>query len=362
MSGCAWRRGIGIAALALGVAGPARADSAADAAAGRDYGWLASEVAVRSEVTPSVVRLGERATYRARVVAPRGFRVEWGEPERAPDLTWGSPVHRTRSGSLPKRRQGGERARPGSRTFVMDTTWCEIPLQAFEPGRRVLAGLPFTVVERVGGGPALGPSRVPQVALDVVLTLSPADSNAQLHDLHGPLAAPWWERVPWRWVIGALLAMVLAYGLWRLLRRRRPAAPPVVVPATARDPRAEALEALATLRKERLPEAGRFAEHAFRLGRILRTYLERVVPVTRPGDTTPELVAHLAAAGTEAEELRRLSALLRAWDRVKFAREPLAADEAHRGEDAVEHAIRREWAPSVDAATRAASGAQGAVA
>jgi len=69
---------------------------------------------------------------------------------------------------------------------------------------------------------------------------------------------------------------------------------------------------------------------------------ESVVAVTRPGDTTPELVAHLANAGAEAEELRRLAGLLRVWDRVKFAREPLTPQEAHRGEDAVENVIRRE--------------------
>jgi hypothetical protein len=112
-------------------------------------------------------------------------------------------------------------------------------------------------------------------------------------------------------------------------------------PPAAPDPLAEALAALAALRAMHLPEHGRFAEHAFRLGQILRRYLEAVTAVTRPGDTSPELVAHLREAGLEADDLARLAGLLRVWDRIKFAREPFTLDEAIRAERASEAFLRR---------------------
>jgi hypothetical protein len=66
-----------------------------------------------------------------------------------------------------------------------------------------------------------------------------------------------------------------------------------------------------------------------------------VTRVTRPGDTTPELVRHLQQAGLDAEDQTRLAGLLRVWDRVKFAREPFTAEEALKAETAVESFLRR---------------------
>ena len=91
-------------------------------------------------------------------------------------------------------------------------------------------------------------------------------------------------------------------------------AAPVITPL---EPAHAALAALAELRALDLPAHQRFAEHAFRLGQILRRYLEAPWPMTRPGDTTPELVRHLEAEGLSSEDVRRLAGLLRVWDRVK---------------------------------------------
>ncbi len=66
-----------------------------------------------------------------------------------------------------------------------------------------------------------------------------------------------------------------------------------------------------------------------------------VTGATQPGDTTPELVAHLRGSRLEPEDLTRLSGLLRVWDRVKFAREPFTLDEAARSERTTEAFLRR---------------------
>jgi hypothetical protein len=226
---------------------------------------------------------------------------------------------------------------PGGRYPIGYTVFVEIPVQAFELGRISIPGLRMEVDE--GPGPRV--SRLPTATLEVVATLSAADSNADFRPVHGPLAAPWWERVPWIWVIASLLGILAVVGLlvWLRRRKRRPGEAPA--PITAIDPLAEALAALAALRVLNLPEQGRFAEHAFRLGQILRRYLEAIVRTTRPGDTTPELLRHLEQAGLEPDDLTRLGGLLRVWDRVKFAREPFTLDEAIRAERAVEAFLRR---------------------
>ncbi len=287
-------------------------------------------IAARASVEPGVVHLGERALYRGFVVVRPDARVRWLAPEANEALTWGDRRARRASrfaGSVEHGR-------------VADTVSVEIPLQAFRLGEVPVPGLGVEVDDSV----VTRRYRLPVVRLVVMPVLTAADSNADYRAVHGPLAAPWWERVPWTWVIVGLLvvAAIVALVVWRRRRKRRGV---IAAPASARqaprDPRLEALAALTALRGLHLPEHGRFAEHAFRLGQILRRYLEAVTGTTRPGDTTPELVAHLRQAGLEPDDLTRLSGVLRAWDQVKFAREPFTLEEANRTERATEAFLRQ---------------------
>jgi hypothetical protein len=157
--------------------------------------------------------------------------------------------------------------------------------------------------------------------------------------------------VPWRWVIAGLLVLVAIVWIMRVLRRRR--ARPVEAPVVVKDPATLALEALAALRGLKLPEHGRFGEHALHLTRIVRRWLEATQGTPRPGDTTRELVARLATASLPPEELGSLAALLAAFDRVKFARAPSSVDEAHRAEQAVESLVRRTSGPGATPASPA---------
>lgn len=298
---------------------------------------------VRAAVRPAMVELGQRTTYRFGFPDGGIGTIRMVPQKNEGNFTWGTPrVYRHPGWSRKPERQPYARYDISS----LDTMGIEVPVQAFVTGSLTLPGPQVEIDD--GRGPRL--VQLPSVELTVVTVLTPADSNADFRAVHGPLAAPWWERVPWTWVIlGALLAAaIVALVLWRR-RRRRPAAAPVARPET-RNPQAEALAALAALRALNLPEHGRFTEHAFRLGQILRRFLEAVTRTTRPGDTTPELVAHLRLAGLESDDLQRLAGLLRVWDQVKFAREPFTLDEAVRAERATEAFLRRPAATAEKAA------------
>jgi hypothetical protein len=125
---------------------------------------------------------------------------------------------------------------------------------------------------------------------------------------------------------------------------------PARAPVPLRDPLTEALAELKALRLERLPERGQFEEQAFRLGRLLHRFLERVEGSPRPGDTTPELVGRLAHGRLEPPEVQRIEGLLTRWDRVKFARAATSVEEAVRAEYAVKEMVRRIAAPPAERA------------
>jgi hypothetical protein len=301
--------------------------TASTAFAQRQEPAVAPPIQASASVSPGVARLGERILYRGRVVSFWGFK--WLPPETSEDYTWGPPLARVAQGRASARAAANQ---PPSAQRP-DTLLVEVPLQVFRTGDVVIPGLRFqsTSDRRI--------YRLPSARLLVTPVLSAADSNADLRPLRGPLPAPWWERVPWLWVIAGVVLVVGAFLLIRRLRKRGKKAAPVVAPAL--DPAAEALAALSALRGLNLPAHGRFAEHAFHLSRILRRFLEATVRTPRPGDTTGELIAHLETTRMDREDLMRLAGLLRVWDRVKFARAPFSADEASRAELAVETMIKR---------------------
>jgi hypothetical protein len=292
-----------------------------------------SAVRAHAVLAPSAVGLGEVVSYRGSVVVPSGLGVRWLPPDSGGAFTWGE----RRAGRVPAS-DGGS-----------DSVWVEAPLQAFAIGMIPVPGLRIELREGASDRPRY--ARLPTASLVVAPVVPADDSTADLRGLRGPLGAPWWERVPWLWVIAALIAIAAIVWLVRRLRRRKPA--PAVAPAAPaprRDPVAEALTELAALRRLALPAQGRYGEHAFHLSRILRRFLEATAHAPRPGDTTPELVQRLRDAWLEPADLERLEGLLVRWDRVKFARATSSPEDCAAAEAAVESWVRRFAAPSAKVA------------
>ncbi len=280
-----------------------------------------------------VVKLGQPVVYRGFITGGDPGRVRFFTPDSGGAFTWGRlrAVVRAPRGRVAPGDAGG-----GVKFADFDTVFVETSLQAFAAGDLAVPGLAFEIDD--GSGPRSG--RLPVTKLVVVPMVTAADTAADLRSLRGPLAAPWWERVPWTRVAQALVllaALAAAIVWWR--RRRLPIE--VASPATARDPASQALAELEALRRVNLPARGRFAEHAFRLGRIVRRFLEATTGTPLPGDTTPEFVTHLEAAQLDEVDVRRIDELMRFWDRVKFARAEESLEEASRAEHSVESLVRR---------------------
>ena len=281
----------------------------------------AADLNVGSSVSPAYVHIGETANLSAFVELPPGapMQPKWLPPDSSMALTWGL--------LRPSRRP--------TRTGTGDTLFIEATVQAFQLGNVVIPGMSFIDASKPGSPPM----RLPAVRLTVLPMIPATDSAADLKPVRGPLKAPWWEVVPWGWVIAiGLFAGLLAWlVVW--LRRRPSASVTAVVPFL--DPTEVALTRLAELRARNLPDTGQFGAHAFELTVILRRFLEATAVRLRPGYTTSDLTRRLEEASVPAGEAMVLVSLLRVWDRVKFGRAPFTMDEARRSEDAVEQFVRR---------------------
>jgi hypothetical protein len=140
-------------------------------------GEAAAVVRVRSFLEPGVVRLGEPARYRGEILFTRGElgRPQWIRPDSTGAFAWG-PMLTSLSRGVGVR---------GVDTLRLLTT-----VQAFELGSVAVPGVAFVDAAT----PVPSPQRLPGATLRVVSILTPADSNAQLRPVRGPIAAPWWER------------------------------------------------------------------------------------------------------------------------------------------------------------------------
>jgi hypothetical protein len=314
---------------------------------------------MRVTVSPWPAKVGQAIHYRAVIRATHLQKVQFQPPQTGGDLSW-SEVRAGRKQPAWWKQSAYE---------ARDSVWMEARLQVFTTGLVSVPG-PLAKLESSPGGTQAGLIRLPTAQVLIAPSVTAADSNQSLRALHGPLGAPWWERVPLALIVaGVALLLTWVLVLRKLGRRRRKPVRRVVAPAPAPlrpriDPAAEALRALFTLRAKKLPAQQRFGEHALELTAILRRFLEATVATPLPGDTSGELLERLRASRLDKADLERLEGLLGLWDRVKFARAPLTETEAVRGEESVEAYVRRvaqarldaEAAAARSAAARAAAG------
>lgn len=323
------RHALALALLLIAAAAPARSAIAQSAGGGPRVAL--DDIRGSATVTPPAASLGEALTYRVTVKADHLFKVRFLPPDAGGAFTWGRlTARRTTHPNEPA-------VGPGAWIQGSNEVVAEVPLQVFAHGEVSIPGLIIDVDD--GRGPRR--MRVPIARVAIAPMVAANDTSADLRPVRGPLAAPWWERVPWTLVALALLLIAtLVFAWWRWRNRRRHAAPAAMPVARAVDPRATALNELAALRRLGLPAKGEFAEHAFRLTRIVRRFVEAATGFARPGDTTPELVERLAASTLSGDEVKRLEGLLRYWDRIKFARVPTTPEESVRAEQSVEEFLR----------------------
>src|SRR5205085_8249531 len=140
----------------------------------------------------------------ASVLLPHGIPAQWiaVPPDSGGAISW-SPL----AASLRAGRTGAE----------PDTLALHATIQIFATGPVSIVGPNF----RLRGGAERGTYALPAAHVMVQGTPGATDTNADLRPAR-MLGAPWWERVPWRWVLATALALALVALLIRfwILRRR----------------------------------------------------------------------------------------------------------------------------------------------
>ena len=183
-----------------------------------------------------------------------------------------------------------------------------------------------------------------RIAVDYTRT----DPSKDFHDIKDIIEVPnpFARYIGWIVAGCTLVALVLVVWLIRKKKLLQKWVPGVVVRLS---PYEEALQQLAELERQRLPETGKVKVHYSRLGEILREYLLRRLGIASFAETSEELIGEIRRYQLlPAVIYEALAEALRIGDFVKFAKyQPGIADSQHHFEAvraAIESIEQRERA------------------
>ena len=293
------------------------------------------QVRIETSIDRRTVTLGDPVTITIRLIHPKDARVSAFDPESAlSDLTLLG-----RKTEEPKTLADGR---------VMETRVLRV--SRYRLGEFQVPSFEATVVESAGTEAKVG---TPPVTLSVGSILSEGDTRPA--DIKNPAIMP---LAPlWPWVAGAiLLAVGLAYWIWRRRRARRTPEVETAPPVPPRPPHEVAYAELERLLSSGLLEKGKVKEFYIELAEILKRYFESLFGVETFERTTSEILEALRLARVPSKGLALTSEFFGACDLVKFAKHLPAADESRA---TVERAYRLVDELRPREATAAAGGARG---
>lgn len=193
-----------------------------------------------------------------------------------------------------------------------------ITISCYDSGSFVIPAIPFS--HRLPNDTHTYISYTSPITLSVNTVA--VDTTQAIKDIKAPLSSPLTllEILPWVGG-GLLLAAIVALVIYIILRRKRKKPVFGRAAAPALPAHIVALQALETLRTERLWQQGKNKEYHSLLSEILRAYIDRRFGIMAMEMITPDVIASLQQqAKVEMLELNRLKHLLELSDRVKFAK------------------------------------------
>jgi hypothetical protein len=264
---------------------------------------MSANLDISSQVDHSEITIGDRVHYEIKVTYPKDGRLEL--PSVLGNL--GSFEVKDYQASEPK--DAGD---------LKVQTW-RFDLSTFTVGKYTIP--PQIIEYREGKDTAAAIYYTQPIEINVKRT-SP-ETVKDIADIAplAPVEAP----TPWLlYGLGGLLALALAFVLWRVLRKRAPA--PAAKPQLP--PFEEALAGLAGLKDLSFIRQNRAREFCFALSELLRRYVSRRFGVDALESTTSEFLEKTRNLPVTSAQRQWLAAFCDRTDLVKFANAALLESEA----------------------------------
>lgn len=262
------------------------------------FTWAAPTHAlqVSCELEPREITVGDHIEMMVRVEAPRDAEVVWPLPEQF------APAEVLDQDTLES--EG-------------DYRLMRYLLSLFEPGKAELPEL--SVIVRQGS--QIDTLRFDPGVIQVISVIDPADSLADIQDVHPPVALSWRfeDLLPYIAAgTGVIALLVILLLVRRWIRRRRGEIPAYVPPPIP--PHVIAQRRLEDLRLKKLWQNGYLKEFHSELTEIVKEYIGNRFNFNAPEMTSEELLALSSHWSSDKDTNLLIRKVLVCADLVKFAR------------------------------------------
>lgn len=140
-------------------------------------------------------------------------------------------------------------------------------------------------------------------------------------DIKDPMHAPFTFREALPYLLGLLAALFIGFGIWYYIRKRKKAEPVFKAPAARKIPPPQlAIEALESLRHQKLWQKGEIKQYHTELTDIIREYLLGNFAIHALEYTTEEIMSSINATTANSQAKEKLHQMLVMADLVKFAK------------------------------------------
>ena len=266
----------------------------------------AQEVEVTGKVSDEKVAVGKPFTLDLTLKAPYGYFVEWNDF-----------VGDTLSDQIDIIKRGNvERTADADSNIIVQQ---QLTLMTFDTGYVELPAVGLAYAPKFED-----PMRFKAYTDPVELysTTIVVDTTQAYRPIVPPISAPIRMKDVFPWILGLLLLVVIGFGIWFFLKRRKPKVDengnvvkgPVIPPYT------KAIDSLENLRQQKLWQAGKTKEYYSTLTDIAREYIEGQFDVNAVEMTTDDILEELKPLHFNDEVFAKLKDTMELADLVKFAK------------------------------------------
>ena len=269
-------------------------------------GLKAQQVEVDGKVESTDVQVGKPFTLDLSLKVPYGLFVEWND--FAID-TLSEQLDIIKRGEV-------ERSADADSNVIVKQ---QLTLMAFDTGQIQVPSVGLTYARSFDDPERLKAYTDPIRLYSTTMTV---DTTQAYKPIVEPIAAPIKFKEVFPWILGALVLVLIAFGVWYWLKHRKPKVDVDgnIVRGPVIPPYDKAVGDLENLRQQKLWQSGKVKEYFSSLTDIAREYIEGQFGVNAVEMTTDDILEEVKPLHFSPETYNKLKETMEVADLVKFAK------------------------------------------
>ncbi len=293
-------------------------------------GLKAQNVEVEGKVNDTKVQVGKPFTLDLSLKVPYGWFVEWNDFSID---TLSDQIDIIKRGEV-------ERSADADSNVIVKQ---QLTLMAFDTGQIQVPSVGLTYARSFDDPERLKAYTDPIRLYSTTMTV---DTTMAYKPIVEPIAAPIKFKEVFPWILGVLVLVLIAFGVWYWLKHRKPKVDVDgnIVRGPVIPPYDKAVGDLESLRQQKLWQSGKVKEYFSSLTDIAREYIEGQFGVNAVEMTTDDILEEVKPLHFSQETYNKLKETMEVADLVKFAKYSAANLESENAMNSMTDFVNESYA------------------